>query len=121
MGERLCRARGASSRRNSQRDQQARLAVLDPHHQPLGRRAVVVPAFGHDGGQGQRAHLDRQGGAKRMIAGLPLSFAEPMLLLGLFSLPVLWWVLRVMPPRPLRIAFPPTRLFFDIAPKAAIT
>jgi Domain of unknown function (DUF4159)/Aerotolerance regulator N-terminal len=52
-----------------------------------------------------------------MIGGLPLSFAEPMLLLGLFSLPVLWWLLRVMPPRPRRIDFPPTRLLFDIAPK----
>jgi hypothetical protein len=52
-----------------------------------------------------------------MIASLPLSFAEPILLLGLLSLPVLWWLLRVMPPRPRRIEFPPTRLLFDIAPK----
>ena len=52
-----------------------------------------------------------------MIAGLPLSFAEPLLLMGLLSLPVLWWLLRVMPPRPRRIEFPPTRLLFDIAPK----
>ena len=52
-----------------------------------------------------------------MIAGLPLSFAEPLLLLGLVSLPVLWWLLRVMPPRPRRVEFPPTRLLFDIAPK----
>jgi hypothetical protein len=52
-----------------------------------------------------------------MIAGLPLSFAEPMLLFGLLSLPVLWWLLRVMPPRPRRIEFPPTRLLFEIAPK----
>ncbi len=52
-----------------------------------------------------------------MIAGLPLSFAEPFLLLGLLSLPVLWWLLRVMPPRPRRIEFPPTKLLFDIAPK----
>jgi hypothetical protein len=52
-----------------------------------------------------------------MIAGLPLSFAEPFLLLGLLSLPVLWWLLRVMPPRPRRIEFPPTRLLFDITPK----
>src|SRR5260370_6325210 len=117
MGERLCRARGASSRRDSQRDQQARLAVLDPHHQPLGRRAAAVPAFGHDGEQGKRAHRDRQRGKKRMRASLPLSFAEPVLLLGLLSLPVLWWLLRVMPPRPRRIEFPPTRLLFDIAPK----
>jgi Domain of unknown function (DUF4159)/Aerotolerance regulator N-terminal len=52
-----------------------------------------------------------------MIPGLPLSFVEPALLLGLLSLPVLWWLLRVMPPRPRRIEFPPTRLLFDIAPR----
>ena len=52
-----------------------------------------------------------------MIASLPLSFAEPVLLLGLLTLPLLWWLLRVMPPRPRRIEFPPTRLLFDIAPK----
>src|ERR1700751_831769 len=52
-----------------------------------------------------------------MIPGLPLSFAEPALLLGLLSLPLLWWLLRVMPPRPRRVEFPPTRLLFDITPK----
>ena len=41
-----------------------------------------------------------------MIAGLPLAFAEPLLLLGLLSLPVLWWLLRVMPPRPRRDRVP---------------
>src|SRR5438270_1896289 len=117
MGERLCRAGGAPPRRDSQRDQQARLAVLDPHHEPLGRRTVAVSALRHDGEQGKRAHRDGQSRAKRMFAGLPLSFAQPLLLLGLLSLPVLWWLLRVMPPRPRRIEFPPTRLLFDIAPK----
>src|SRR3979490_822343 len=112
MGRRLRCARRTSSRRDSRRDQQARLAVLDPHHEPLGRRTAAIPAFGHDGEQGQRAHRDRQSGAKRMIAGLPLTFAEPLLLLGLLSLPVLWWLLRAR-----RIEFPPTRLLFDIAPK----
>jgi hypothetical protein len=52
-----------------------------------------------------------------MMSGFALSFAEPALLLGLLSLPFLWWLLRVMPPRPRRIDFPPTRLLFDIAPK----
>src|SRR5712672_2128936 len=117
MGERLCRAGGAASRRDSQRDQQAGLAVLHPHHQPLCRRTAAVPAQRHDGEQGKRALRDRQGGTKRMIAGLPLTFAEPLLLTGLLSLPVLWWLLRVMPPRPKRIEFPPTRLLFDIKPK----
>jgi hypothetical protein len=51
------------------------------------------------------------------MMGLPLSFAEPLLLIGLLSLPLLWWLLRVMPPRPRRIEFPPTRLLFDIAPR----
>jgi hypothetical protein len=51
------------------------------------------------------------------MMGLPLGFAEPLVLFGLLSLPVLWWLLRLIPPRPRRIAFPPTRLLFDIAPK----
>ncbi|WP_424629524.1 DUF4159 domain-containing protein [Bradyrhizobium sp. SYSU BS000235] len=51
------------------------------------------------------------------MMGLPLSFAEPWLLVGLLSLPALWWLLRVMPPRPRRIDFPPTRLLFDIVPR----
>ena len=52
-----------------------------------------------------------------MIGGFPLSFTEPLLLAGLVSLPLLWWLLRVMPPRPRRVDFPPTRLLFEIAPK----
>lgn len=51
------------------------------------------------------------------MMGLPLSFTEPLLLIGLVSLPVLWWMLRLMPPRPRRIEFPPTRLLFDITPR----
>lgn len=52
-----------------------------------------------------------------MIAGLPLAFAQPLVLLGLLSLPVLWWLLRLVPPRPRVVQFPPTRLLFDIAPR----
>ena len=52
-----------------------------------------------------------------MMAGLPLGFAQPLVLLALLSLPVLWWLLRLIPPQPRRIAFPPTRLLFDIAPR----
>jgi hypothetical protein len=52
-----------------------------------------------------------------MIAGIPLAFAEPLVLLGLLSLPVLWWLLRLVPPRPRRIDFPPTRMLFDIVPR----
>jgi hypothetical protein len=52
-----------------------------------------------------------------MMAGLPLAFAQPLVLLGLLGLPVLWWLLRLVPPRPQQINFPPTRLLFEIAPK----
>ena len=51
------------------------------------------------------------------MMGLPLGFAQPLVLLGLLSLPVLWYLLRLIPPRPKRIEFPPTRLLFDITPK----
>jgi hypothetical protein len=52
-----------------------------------------------------------------VIGALPLGFAQPLVLLGLLCLPVLWWLLRLVPPRPRRINFPPTRLLFEIAPK----
>jgi Domain of unknown function (DUF4159)/Aerotolerance regulator N-terminal len=52
-----------------------------------------------------------------MIGSLPLGFVQPLVLLGLLSLPVLWWLLRLVPPRPRRVDFPPTRLLFEIAPK----
>ncbi|WP_375293320.1 DUF4159 domain-containing protein [Siccirubricoccus sp. G192] len=44
----------------------------------------------------------------------PLAFAAPWLLLALPALPLLWWLLRVTPPAPRRIAFPPIRLLRDL-------
>jgi hypothetical protein len=52
-----------------------------------------------------------------MIGGLPLGFAEPLVLIGLLTLPVLWWLLRLIPPRPRQLDFPPTRLLLEIAPR----
>jgi hypothetical protein len=52
-----------------------------------------------------------------MIGGFALGFAEPLVLIGLLTLPVLWWLLRLIPPRPRRIDFPPTRLLLEITPK----
>ena len=43
-----------------------------------------------------------------------LSFALPWLLLGLVSLPVLWWLLRAVPPAPARVAFPAIRLLLGL-------
>jgi hypothetical protein len=51
------------------------------------------------------------------MMGLPIGFAAPWILLTLAALPVLWYLLRLVPPRPRRIAFPPTRLLLEIEPK----
>ncbi|MDF2780451.1 MAG: hypothetical protein K0S96_255 [Geminicoccaceae bacterium] len=47
----------------------------------------------------------------------PLAFAAPWLLVALALLPVIWWLLRVTPPAPRRVAFPPLRLLFGLHPK----
>ena len=52
-----------------------------------------------------------------MIGSLPLGFAQPLVLIGLLTLPALWWLLRLIPPRPRRVDFPPTRLLLEIAPR----
>ncbi|MBV8838691.1 MAG: BatA domain-containing protein, partial [Alphaproteobacteria bacterium] len=52
-----------------------------------------------------------------MIGGIPLGFAQPLVLLGLISLPVLWWLLRLVPPRPRRQKLGPEKLLLDILPK----
>lgn len=44
----------------------------------------------------------------------PISFAAPWLLLGLLSLPILWLLLRLMPPAPRRLPFPAIRLLFGL-------
>lgn len=51
------------------------------------------------------------------MLGLPLAFAAPLVLGALVLLPVLWRLLRVTPPRPRQIAFPPLRLILDLAPR----
>ena len=46
----------------------------------------------------------------------PLAFAQPWLLAALAALPVLWWLLRLTPPAPKRIAFPALRLLTGLRP-----
>jgi len=43
-------------------------------------------------------------------AFLQISFGTPLILAALAALPVLWWLLKVTPPLPRRIAFPPLTL-----------
>lgn len=51
------------------------------------------------------------------MTGLPIGFTSPLLLLALFALPILWYLLRLVPPKPRLIRFPPTRLLLEIEPK----
>jgi len=43
-----------------------------------------------------------------------VAFLSPWLLAGLLALPVIWWLLRTIPPRPRRLAFPPTRILMGV-------
>ena len=44
----------------------------------------------------------------------PLLFESPYALSALALLPVIWWLLRFTPPRPVRVAFPPVRLLLGL-------
>jgi hypothetical protein len=43
-----------------------------------------------------------------------LSFGAPWILAALIALPALWWLLKVTPPQPRRILFPPLRLLLGL-------
>jgi hypothetical protein len=49
--------------------------------------------------------------------GLPLAFTIPAVLVALAGLPVLYYLLRITPPRPRRVPFPPLRLILDLRPR----
>ena len=46
-----------------------------------------------------------------------LSFLSPWLLTGLAALPIIYWLLRTVPPRPRQIQFPPTRILVGLEDK----
>jgi Domain of unknown function (DUF4159)/Aerotolerance regulator N-terminal len=52
-----------------------------------------------------------------MLALGSLAFASPWLLAALAALPVIWWLLRVTPPAPRRVAFPAIRLLLGLTPR----
>jgi hypothetical protein len=51
------------------------------------------------------------------MLGIPLAFTVPFVLIALAGLPALYFLLRITPPRPRRIPFPPLRLILDLVPK----
>lgn len=46
-----------------------------------------------------------------------VSFASPWLLSAFVGLPIIWWLLRLLPPTPKRVVFAPIRLLLDLEPK----
>lgn len=44
----------------------------------------------------------------------PIAFLSPWLLAGLIALPIIYWLLRTVPPSPTRLSFPPTRILMGI-------
>jgi hypothetical protein len=51
------------------------------------------------------------------MLGLPLAFTAPLALFALAGLPLLYYLLRVIPPRPTQVPFPPLQLILDLKPK----
>jgi hypothetical protein len=51
------------------------------------------------------------------MLGLPLAFTVPLALAALAGLPLLYWLLRLTPPRPQQVPFPPLKLILDLQPK----
>ena len=48
---------------------------------------------------------------------LPFSFGFPAILFGLLALPVIWWLLRLTPPKPQTEIFPPLRILARVLKK----
>ncbi|MEQ9572613.1 MAG: BatA domain-containing protein, partial [Nitratireductor sp.] len=46
-----------------------------------------------------------------------LAFGQPLVLLGLLTLPVIWWLLRFPPPKPQAEIFPPLRILARVLKK----
>ena len=51
------------------------------------------------------------------MSWLPLSFGFPAVLAGLLALPVIWWLLRLTPPKPRSEVFPPLRILARVLKK----
>ena len=51
------------------------------------------------------------------MSWLPLGFGFPAILWGLLALPVIWWLLRLTPPKPQTEVFPPLRILARVLKK----
>ncbi|NUS70269.1 MAG: RNA-binding protein, partial [Ensifer adhaerens] len=48
------------------------------------------------------------------MSGLAFLFTNPAILAALVALPVIWWLLRMTPPRPSAEVFPPLRILASV-------
>jgi Domain of unknown function (DUF4159)/Aerotolerance regulator N-terminal len=51
------------------------------------------------------------------MMGLPLAFGAPLVLAGLITLPIIWWLLRLTPPKPNEEIFPPLEILLKLIKK----
>ncbi|MDP3896653.1 MAG: DUF4159 domain-containing protein [Mesorhizobium sp.] len=51
------------------------------------------------------------------MSWLPLSFGFPAVLVGLLALPIIWWLLRLTPPKPRSELFPPLKILARVLRK----
>ncbi len=56
-----------------------------------------------------------------MIFGLPIGFSAPWVLLALLALPILWIILRAIPPAPIRRRFPGVALLLGLQDDDTVT
>ena len=122
LARRLSARCRAPSRRDPRRDRPARLELRHPPHRPAGERTAAGAARAHGRAPAPRRSPARatraaRAGGRHDRRGCRSASPNRSCCSGCSRLPVLWWLLRLMPPRPRRIEFPPTRLLFEIAPQ----
>ena len=49
-----------------------------------------------------------------MMGALPFAFATPAILIALAALPLIWWLLKLTPPRPKAEVFPPLKILASV-------
>src|SRR5690606_29867678 len=100
--------RGAS-RRTRRLVQAARLELHGQPYRPPRLRSAGARPPRHD--------RRRRPGRSAPMSWLPLSFGAPMMLWGLLALPVIWWLLRLTPPKPQTEVFPPLKILARVLRK----
>ncbi|MEI8146331.1 MAG: BatA domain-containing protein, partial [Alphaproteobacteria bacterium] len=86
-----------------------RLELRHPPHRRCPRKRDPGVASTH----GPRLTRDRG----TLMLGLPIVFASPLVLFALAALPAIYILLRLVPPRPRRVPFPPAKILLDIKMK----